>query len=101
MANIWFRYEYLDNHKQKVQETKAKAVSEDPDPVSVFERTIQARIQAFNVNDQLNWIYGNDIEVCWKRYLQDKENSSEKKQKETEKGNARIEVTEIVSLPTA
>ncbi|BDD55826.1 hypothetical protein MPDQ_004901 [Monascus purpureus] len=66
-------YEYLDNHKRQVQEARSQAASQDPDPVSIFEKTVRTRIESFNVGDQLNWIYRNDIETCWEQHVQARE----------------------------
>lgn len=40
-------------------------------PNQTFEKSLQARIGAFGGEEKLSWIYGNDIEKVWQRYLVD------------------------------
>jgi salicylate hydroxylase len=50
--------------KEKIQQAKAA------DPDQSFESSLKARVNAFGGEDQLSWIYGNDIEDVWRRFLE-------------------------------
>ncbi|CZR53485.1 uncharacterized protein PAC_03364 [Phialocephala subalpina] len=60
-------YEYLDQQKAKIVEGKAV------NPGQTFEDSLKARINSFGGEEQLSWIYGNNIEGVWKEFL-DNEN---------------------------
>jgi hypothetical protein len=36
-----------------------------------FESSLRARIAAFGGEETLSWIYGNNIEEVWSKFLQD------------------------------
>ena len=93
------RYEYLDGQKQRVQE--ARAAGQGQDPELAFDKTIRARIGSFNVSEQLNWIYRNDIEACWEKYVEEREKKTTDEktiQPVAGKGEDRIEASEIDDL---
>ena len=58
-------YEYLDGMKQQVIDAK-KA-----NPTATFETSLKARMEAFGGEEALPWIYRNDIERVWERFLQE------------------------------
>jgi hypothetical protein len=58
------RYRHLDQQKKKIQE--AKSVN----PAQSFEESLQDRLNAFGGEDQLAWIYKNDIEKVWKSFVE-------------------------------
>lgn len=62
-------YEYLDQQKAKIVQGKVA------NPGQTFEESLQARINSFGGEEQLSWIYGNDIERVWKEFL-DRETSN-------------------------
>ena len=39
-------------------------------PDQSFESSLKAGIGAFGGEDQLSWIYGNNIEEVWKRFIE-------------------------------
>jgi hypothetical protein len=57
------RYEHLDAQKNKIQAGKAA------NPEQSFETSLKARINAFVGEEQLAWIYGNDIKGVWDAYV--------------------------------
>lgn len=59
------RYQHLDEQKEKIQQVKAA------NPDQSFESSLKARINAFGGEDQLSWIYGNDIEDVWRRFVEE------------------------------
>jgi salicylate hydroxylase len=50
--------------KAKIQESKAANADQS------FESSLKARIGAFGGEDQLSWIYGNNIEEVWKNFVE-------------------------------
>jgi hypothetical protein len=67
------RYEYLDQQKKRIEDAKLA------NPGQSFQESLQARIAAFGGEDELSWIYGNDIEKVWGEYLQESELKWERK----------------------
>ncbi|RFU30121.1 hypothetical protein B7463_g6227, partial [Scytalidium lignicola] len=63
-------YQYLDGQKRRIQE--AKRVNPDMS----FETSLKTRIASFGGEGALPWIYHNDIENVWEKYLQDEAKSS-------------------------
>jgi salicylate hydroxylase len=61
------RYQHLDGQKKRVQDAKEKS-NGDPGKTS-FEASLKARMAAFGGEDALPWIYRNDIEDVWQKYL--------------------------------
>ncbi|TVY12729.1 FAD-dependent urate hydroxylase, partial [Lachnellula arida] len=59
-------YQHLDQTKANIQAAK------DADPNQSFEQSLQARVNAFGGEDQLSWIYGNDIAGVWKNWVEGK-----------------------------
>jgi hypothetical protein len=59
------RYQHLDQMSSKVQEAKTA------NPKQSFEESLKARVNAFGGEEQLNWIYGNDIEEVWQEFLEE------------------------------
>jgi len=60
-------YQHLDGQKKRVQDAKEKS-NGDPGKTS-FEASLKARMAAFGGEDALPWIYRNDIEDVWQKYL--------------------------------
>ncbi|PVH73793.1 putative FAD-binding monooxygenase [Cadophora sp. DSE1049] len=56
-------YEHLDQQKQKIQALKAA------NPNQTLEDNLKARVASFGGENQLSWIYGNDIEEVWNTYI--------------------------------
>ena len=55
--------------KAKIQDAK------EANPDQSFEESLKARVNAFGGEDQLSWIYGNDIEEVWRKWVEEeKEN---------------------------
>lgn len=58
------RYRHLDEVKNKIQAAKSA-------PDQSFEKSLKARVNSFGGEDQLSWIYGNNIEEVWKNFVAD------------------------------
>jgi hypothetical protein len=58
------RYQHLDQQKKKIQDAKKN------NPQQTFEKSLKARIEAFVAEDDMNWIYGNNIEKVWTEWVQ-------------------------------
>ncbi|KAK0103161.1 hypothetical protein ONS95_014959 [Cadophora gregata] len=56
-------YEYLDQQKERIQSLKAR------NPNQTLEDSLKARVASFGGENQLSWIYGNDIEEVWNTYV--------------------------------
>lgn len=61
-VNFFFRYEHLDEVKQKIQVLKAA------NPSQSLDDSLKARVASFG-GEGLSWIYGNDIEDVWKTFV--------------------------------
>ncbi|KAI9825928.1 MAG: hypothetical protein M1819_000447 [Sarea resinae] len=59
-------YQYLDGQKQKVQEAHGAT------PTETFEARLQVKLASLGGDEALPWIYRNDIEDVWGRYLGDR-----------------------------
>ena len=59
------RYQYLDDQKQNVQQALAAS------PDKSFEGGLKIKTAAFGGEASLPWIYHNDIEKVWEKYLAD------------------------------
>ena len=57
------RYQHLDQQKKRIQDAKAN------NPKQNFEESLKERIAAFGGEEELNWIYGNDIEAVWENFI--------------------------------
>lgn len=57
------RYEFLDEQKKNILESKAR------NPDQSFEASLKARVKAFGGEEDMAWIYRNDIEEVWRKYL--------------------------------
>jgi len=56
-------YQHLDQQKQKILDAKAA------NPGQNFETSLRARIEAFGGEEKMGWIYQNDIEDVWEKYI--------------------------------
>ena len=59
------RYRHLDIQKKETQDGKAAKTE------LIFEESLKRRMASFGGEEQLNWIYGNDIEAVWNSFVQD------------------------------
>jgi hypothetical protein len=59
------RYNYLDEQKRDIQNSKVGNQNQR------FEASLRARISAFGGEENLSWVYGNDIGKVWTDFLQE------------------------------